>query len=88
MGQPAGDGLAGLVGDVVAGEVPDVVLSPGVEVSLVDGVLDDPVGAFVAGSGGVRVAAIRDWIFNHLTYRSGSSSATTTALDSFVREKL
>ena len=35
-------------------------------------------------SGGARIAAMRDWIAEHFTYQSGSSDATTTALDSFV----
>lgn len=35
-------------------------------------------------SGGARIAAMQDWIAEHFTYQSGSSDATTTALDSFV----
>lgn len=34
-------------------------------------------------SGGARVAAIRDWVSDTLTYESGSSDATTTAADTF-----
>ncbi|WP_446653320.1 transglutaminase-like domain-containing protein [Blastomonas sp.] len=35
-------------------------------------------------SGGARIAAMQRWIAEHFTYQSGSSDATTTALDSFV----
>lgn len=35
-------------------------------------------------TGGARVAAMRDWISEHFVYESGSSDASTTALDSFV----
>lgn len=35
-------------------------------------------------AGGARITAMRDWIAEHFTYQSGSSDATTTALDSFV----
>lgn len=35
--------------------------------------------------GGVRVAAIRDWIRNALSYQPGVSSSGTTALETFVR---
>lgn len=35
-------------------------------------------------SGGARVMAMRDWVQNHLTYQAGTSSAATTALESFV----
>jgi transglutaminase-like putative cysteine protease len=37
--------------------------------------------------GGERVAAIREWIGAHFTYEPGSSTATTTALDSFVERR-
>ncbi|AGI67702.1 transglutaminase family protein [Octadecabacter antarcticus 307] len=33
-------------------------------------------------SGGARIAAIRDWIFEHFEYVIGSSNAQTTAVDS------
>ena len=35
-------------------------------------------------SGGQRIAAIRDWIANKITYSPGSSNAETTALDTFA----
>lgn len=35
-------------------------------------------------SGGARVAAINDWIASHFTYLAGTSTASTTALESFV----
>ncbi len=38
-------------------------------------------------SGGDRILAIHDWISNHFTYEPGSSTATTTALDSFVERR-
>lgn len=43
---------------------------------------------FVAGrfshlSGGARIAAMRDWILSEIAYLPGSSSATTTAVDTF-----
>lgn len=37
--------------------------------------------------GGALVIAMRDWINGHLAYEPGSSSATTTALDSFVERR-
>ncbi|MGB3711000.1 MAG: transglutaminase family protein [Erythrobacter sp.] len=35
-------------------------------------------------SGGARIAAIRDWIYNHFTYAPGSSDPSTNATESFV----
>lgn len=35
-------------------------------------------------SGGARIAAIRDWVFQHMTYVPFSSHAGTTALDTFA----
>lgn len=37
--------------------------------------------------GGDRVLAIRDWIARHFTYQPGSSTPTTTALDSFIERR-
>jgi len=37
--------------------------------------------------GGARVAAMRDWVAGNLTYTPGSSTSTTTALDSFVERR-
>lgn len=37
--------------------------------------------------GGARVEAIREWIANNFRYEPGSSTATTTALDSFVERR-
>ncbi|WP_120716450.1 transglutaminase-like domain-containing protein [Tsuneonella amylolytica] len=37
--------------------------------------------------GGARVLAIREWVANHLTYTPGSSTSTTTALDSYVERR-
>lgn len=37
--------------------------------------------------GGARIAAMRDWIGGKLTYASGSSTAVTTALDTFVERR-
>lgn len=34
--------------------------------------------------GGAKIAAMRDWIFSHLAYVSGSSDADTTAVDTFT----
>jgi transglutaminase-like putative cysteine protease len=38
-------------------------------------------------AGGARVAAMKDWIASQLTYTLGSSSAATTAVDTFVRRQ-
>jgi len=38
-------------------------------------------------TGGMRIAAMRDWIEGHFTYETGSSDANTTALDSFVERR-
>ncbi|OAN82419.1 transglutaminase [Jannaschia sp. EhC01] len=38
---------------------------------------------FGALEGGAKVAAIRDWIAEHLSYVPGSSSGVTTAMDTF-----
>ncbi|MDO6415909.1 transglutaminase family protein [Sphingomonas sp. BIUV-7] len=37
--------------------------------------------------GGPRVIAIRDWVASHLTYVPGSSSGSTTALETFVKRQ-
>jgi transglutaminase-like putative cysteine protease len=37
--------------------------------------------------GGARVAAIRDWIFGHLRYEAGSSTAATGALETYVERR-
>lgn len=42
---------------------------------------------FGGTSGGARVIAIRDWIAAHFTYEPGSSTSTTTALDTFVERR-
>lgn len=39
---------------------------------------------FAGTTGGARIGAIRDWIAGTLTYRSGSSTSATDALDAFV----
>jgi len=38
-------------------------------------------------AGGEKVAAMRDWIEANFTYTPGSSTSSTTALDSFVQRK-
>ena len=38
-------------------------------------------------NGGARVLAMRDWISSNFTYAPGSSTSTTTALDSFVERR-
>ena len=42
---------------------------------------------FGGTAGGARVEAIRDWIARHFSYEPGSSTATTTALDSFIERR-
>lgn len=42
---------------------------------------------FSGTGGGGRIVAIRDWIAHHFTYEPGSSTSTTTALDSFVERR-
>ncbi|MBY6014199.1 transglutaminase family protein [Qipengyuania gaetbuli] len=42
---------------------------------------------FAGTEGGVRVAAIRDWIAGKFSYTPGSSDPQTTALDSFVERR-
>lgn len=42
---------------------------------------------FGALSGGQRILAMRDWIASNFTYTPGSSTSTTTALDSFVERR-
>lgn len=37
--------------------------------------------------GGARIQAIHDWVAENFTYEPGSSTATTTALDSFVERR-
>lgn len=42
---------------------------------------------FGGTAGGARIAAIREWISEKFSYEPGSSTATTTALDSFVERR-
>lgn len=42
---------------------------------------------FGSTAGGERIMAIHDWISAHLTYEPGSSTSTTTALDSYVERR-
>lgn len=42
---------------------------------------------FGGTAGGARVQAIHDWIAANMTYEPGSSTSTTTALDSFVERR-
>jgi transglutaminase-like putative cysteine protease len=42
---------------------------------------------FAGLDGGPRVLAMRDWIEHHFTYVPGSSTADTTAVDSFVKRQ-
>jgi transglutaminase-like putative cysteine protease len=42
---------------------------------------------FGDSTGGERIVAIRDWIARNLSYVPGSSTSTTTALDSFVERR-
>jgi len=44
-------------------------------------------GEFAGLEGGARVAGIRDWIAQTLSYESGSSGATTTAIDTFLSRR-
>ncbi len=37
--------------------------------------------------GGQRIARLRDWIFEHCQYASGSSHAQTTAIDTFIQRQ-
>lgn len=39
---------------------------------------------FAGTTGGARIGAIRDWIAGALTYRSGSTTSATDALDAYV----
>lgn len=52
----------------------------------------DELQSFVAAEfghldAGMRIAAIRDWIFDRFTYEPGSSTAQTTAIDTFVQRQ-
>ncbi|WP_299613667.1 transglutaminase family protein [uncultured Tateyamaria sp.] len=52
----------------------------------------DELQSFVAAefgtlTGGARIAAIRDWISQHCRYMPGSSTAQTTAIDTFVQRQ-
>ncbi|MEO9777919.1 MAG: transglutaminase family protein [Sedimentitalea sp.] len=52
----------------------------------------DELQSFVAAEfghldGGQRIAAIRDWVFQHYRYVPGSSNAQTTAIDTFVQRQ-
>ncbi|MGC8201290.1 transglutaminase-like domain-containing protein [Aliiroseovarius sp. PTFE2010] len=52
----------------------------------------DELQSFVAAefghlNGGRRIAAIRDWVFQHYRYVPGSSNAQTTAIDTFVQRQ-
>lgn len=42
---------------------------------------------FGSSHGGVRIAEMRDWIFESFKYVPGTSNAQTTALDSFVQRQ-
>lgn len=42
---------------------------------------------FGGTSGGERVQAIHDWVADKFTYEPGSSTASTTALDSFIERR-
>lgn len=42
---------------------------------------------FGALSGGARIAAMRDWIFERYEYAPGSSNSQTTAIDTFVQRQ-
>lgn len=42
---------------------------------------------FGDSTGGARIVAIRDWIAHNFSYVPGSSTSTTTALDSFVERR-
>ncbi len=42
---------------------------------------------FDALQGGAKIAAMRDWIEEHFTYRAGVSTSATTALESFVQRQ-
>lgn len=42
---------------------------------------------FAAVEGGEKIVAIRDWIAEHIRYIPGSSTARTTALDTFVERQ-
>ncbi len=37
--------------------------------------------------GGAKIAAMRDWVEEHFTYSPGSSTADTTALDTFIERR-
>lgn len=52
----------------------------------------DELQSFVAAefghlTGGSRIATMRDWVFGHYTYDPGSSTAATTAIDTFVQRR-
>ncbi len=52
----------------------------------------DQLQSFVAAEfgqyqGGARIAAMRDWVFERFRYVPGSSSAQTTAIDTFVQRR-
>jgi transglutaminase-like putative cysteine protease len=42
---------------------------------------------FAGCDGGQRIVAIREWIAHNFTYQPGSSTTTTTALDSFIERR-
>ena len=42
---------------------------------------------FAGCEGGARIAAMREWIASNFAYEPGSSTATTTALDSFIERR-
>ncbi len=42
---------------------------------------------FAGLEGGAMVAAIRDWVRDHLSYVAGASTATTTAADTFIKRQ-
>lgn len=51
---------------------------------LSDQLLNFVTAEFGELTGGQKIAAMRDWIFNKFAYVSGSSNSNTTAIDSFV----
>jgi transglutaminase-like putative cysteine protease len=42
---------------------------------------------FGALAGGAKIAAMRDWVMEHLVYTSGASNGETTASDTFVQRQ-
>jgi len=46
--------------------------------------VEDQFGTY---EGGAKIAAMRDWIADHVTYEPGASNASTSALDTFVERR-